>query len=144
MLNTSPPGDCGDTRSPACAANAGVSVQNVAFGWADGSAGCVNELLQWAGEDLLLLVFGRQSAAALNRIRQLTAHTPLKAVQVLAPDERVQGLEHVLDTEGRLRQACQASGQAWALVRPDSYLAATGADWESTLVRQLARALAVA
>jgi 3-(3-hydroxy-phenyl)propionate hydroxylase len=132
------------TRSPACAANAGVSVQNVAFGWADGSAGCVNELLQWAGEDLLLLVFGRQSAAVLNRIRQLTAHTPMKAVQVLAPGERVQGREHVLDTEGRLRQACQASGQAWALVRPDSYLAATGADWESTLVRQLARALAVA
>jgi 3-(3-hydroxy-phenyl)propionate hydroxylase len=132
------------TRSPACAAHAGFSVQNVAFQWADGSAGCVNQLLQWAGEDLLLLVFGPPSAAALGRVRQLTAQTPLKAVQVLSPGERVQAREHVRDPDGRLRQACQATGQAWALVRPDSYLAATGADWESTLVRQLARALAVA
>ena len=32
------------------------------------------------------------------------------------------------DPDDRLRQACQATDQAWALVRPDSYLAATGAD----------------
>ena len=132
------------TRSPACAPGAGTSVQNVAFQWADGTGGCLNDLLKWAGEDLLLLVFSPQSAAALGRIRQLTAQTPLKAVQVLSPGERIQGREHVLDPEGRLRRACQASGQAWALVRPDSYLAATGADWDSTLVRRLARALALA
>ena len=132
------------TRSPACAPGAGTSVQNVAFQWADGSDGYVNDLLSWVGEDLLLLVFGPQPGSALGRIRQLTAQTPLKAVQVLSPGERVQGREHVLDPEGRLRRACLAAGQAWALVRPDSYLAATGADWESTLVRRLARALALA
>jgi 3-(3-hydroxy-phenyl)propionate hydroxylase len=132
------------TRSPACAPGQGTSVQNVAFQWADGSRGCVNDLLTWAGEDLLLLVFGPQTASALDRIRQLTAQTPLKAVQVLSAGEVAQGQEHVRDPDGRLRQACQATAQAWALVRPDSYLAATGADWESTLVRRLARALALA
>jgi 3-(3-hydroxy-phenyl)propionate hydroxylase len=132
------------TRSPACAPGAGSSVQNVAFQWADGSPGCLNDLLRWAGEDLLLLVFGPLSNTALVRLRQLTVQTPLKAVQVLSPGDRVQGREHVLDPEERLRRACQATGQVWALVRPDSYLAATGADWESTLVRRLARALALA
>ena len=132
------------TRSPACAPDAGSSVQNVGFAWADGSSGCLNDLLTWAGEDLLLLVFGPQPASALGRIRQLTAQTPLKAVQVVSPGERAQGREHVLDTAGRLRRACQATDRTWALVRPDSYLAATGADWESTLVRRLARALALA
>ena len=132
------------TRSPACAPGAGTSVQNVDLQWADGSKGCLNDLLTWAGEDLLLLVFGPQSASALGRIRQLTAQTPLKAVQVLSSGPSAQGREHVRDPEDRLRQACQATDQAWALVRPDSYLAATGADWESTLVRRLARALALA
>ncbi len=132
------------TRSPACAPGAGTSVQNVVFQWADGSRGCLNDLLTWAGEDLVLLVFGSQSATALGRIRQLTAQTPLKAVQVLSPGERAQCLEHLRDPEGRLRVACQAAGQAWALVRPDSYLAATGADWASTLVHRLSRALALA
>jgi len=132
------------TRSPACAPGAGTSVQNVVFQWADGSRGCLNDLLTWAGEDLVLLVFGPQSATALGRIRQLTAQTPLKAVQVLSPGERAQCLEHLRDPEGRLRVACQAAGQAWALVRPDSYLAATGADWASTLVHRLSRALALA
>jgi 3-(3-hydroxy-phenyl)propionate hydroxylase len=132
------------TRSPACAPGAGASVQNVALQWADGSAGCLNDLLTWSREDLLLLVFGPQSASALGRIRQLTAQTPLKAVQVLSPGDQVQCREHVLDPEGGVRRACQAADKAWALVRPDSYLAATGADWESTLVRRLARALALA
>jgi 3-(3-hydroxy-phenyl)propionate hydroxylase len=132
------------TRSPACAPGAGTSVQNAVFQWADGSSGCLNDLLTWAGEDLVLLVFGPQPAAALGRIRQLTAQTPLKAVQVLSPGQPAQCLEHVRDPEARLQRACQASGQAWAMVRPDSYLAATGADWESTPVHRLARALALA
>jgi 3-(3-hydroxy-phenyl)propionate hydroxylase len=132
------------TNSPACATDAGTSVQNVAFDWADGSTGCVNDLLNWAGEDLLLLVFGPQSAATLGRLRQLTAQTPLRAVQVLAPGERAQCREQVIDAHGRLRQACQALGKSWALVRPDSYLAATGTDWESSVVRRLANALALA
>jgi len=119
-------------------------VQNVAFSWADGTTGCLNDLLTWTGEDLLLLVFGTLSATALSRLRQLTAQTPLKAGQVLSPGEQAQGREHVLDPEGRLRRACLATDQTWALVRPDSYLAATGADWESTLVRRLAHALALA
>jgi 3-(3-hydroxy-phenyl)propionate hydroxylase len=132
------------TRSPACAPGAGTSVQNVTFQWADGSLGCFNDLLRWSGDNLLLLVWGSQSETALRRVRQLTSQTPLRAIQVLSPVEHAQGREHVIDTDNHLRQACQSSGQAWALVRPDAYLAATGSDWESTLVRRLARALALA
>ncbi len=132
------------TRSPACAEHAGTSVQNVGFQWADGSAGCLNDLLRWAGDDLLLLVFGPLSATTLKRLRQLTTQTPLRAVHVLSAGEASACREQILDRQGRLRQACHADGQSWALVRPDSYLAATGADWGSTVVRRLANALALA
>ena len=132
------------TRSPACAPDAGKSVQNVSFQWADGTQGCLNDLLRWSGDNLLLLVWGTHTDTAWRRVRQLTAQTPLRAVQVLSPGEHAQGREHVLDADHRLRQACQSIDQAWALVRPDAYLSATGRDWESTLVRRLARALALA
>lgn len=133
------------SRSRACSYDndsaAGQSVQNVALGWANGAAGCVNELLNWAAGDLLLLAFGSLTRADLQRVKTLTTGAPLRAVQVPAGRERAQATEHVRDTEGHLRAACQLRGPGWALVRPDGYLAATGAAIDGRLVAALERSL---
>jgi 3-(3-hydroxy-phenyl)propionate hydroxylase len=120
---------------------AGQSVQNVALRWANGSAGCVNDLLNWASGDLLLLVFGPLGRADRQRLKTLTRGAPLRAVQVPTGRERAQAVEHVRDPEGHLRAACQRPGPGWALVRPDGYLAATGAAIDGRLVAALERSL---
>lgn len=132
------------TRSSACEAGGGQSVQNVAFAWADGSTGLVNELLDWADGQLLLLVFGQCPRAALQRLRALTAAAPVRALQVLAPGERPGALEHVRDPRGHLRGACHLGGHSWALVRPDAYVAATGEEVDAALVHAAGRALGAA
>lgn len=137
------------TRSNICeGAGGGHSVQNAAFRWAHGvvgtngiqagAEGTVNDLLLWAAGDLLVLVFGQLSAAAIQRLRQLAEYAPVRSVQVLGPDERAQALEHVRDINargiGHLQGACRVFGHAWALVRPDAYLAATGEAVDGQLV----------
>ncbi|MDP2262739.1 MAG: FAD-dependent monooxygenase, partial [Hydrogenophaga sp.] len=133
------------TRSSICENSGGQSVQNVAFRWSDGSPGAVNELLQWADGDLLVLVFGELPAAGLQRLRQLAQLAPVRSVQVLGLHERAQAREHVRDIHargaGHLRDACHVSGQAWALVRPDGYLAATGKAVDGRLVAAVERTL---
>jgi 3-(3-hydroxy-phenyl)propionate hydroxylase len=143
------------TRSSICASTGGQSVQNVAFRWAkgqdgvngtrQGAEGVVNDLLQWAAGDLLVLVFGEISAAAAHRLRQLSLHAPVKAVQVLGPDDRAQAREHVRDVNahgvGHLQGACHVFGHAWALVRPDGYLAATGEAVDSRLIAAVEQTL---
>ncbi len=120
---------------------AGLSVQNVRFAWADGGHGCVNDLLDWALGDLLVLVFGDVSAAALQRLRRLCFDSPVRSVQVLGPDAPAQVLEHVRDPHGHLQGACHVFGHAWALVRPDGYLAATGESVDGHLVSAIERSL---
>jgi 3-(3-hydroxy-phenyl)propionate hydroxylase len=120
---------------------AGLSVQNVRFAWADGSRGCVNELLDWAAGGLLVLVFGDLSAAALQRLRRLCLDAPVRSVQVLGPDTTAQALEHVRDLQGHLQGACHVFGHAWALLRPDGYLAATGESVDAQLVSAIERCL---
>jgi len=120
---------------------AGLSVQNVRFTWADGGEGTVNRLLDWAHGDLLLLVFGDQPAAALQRVRRLCADAPLRAVQVVPTEGRAQCEEHVHDRKGHLQGACHVFGHAWALVRPDGYLAATGEAVDGRLVAAIERSL---
>ena len=120
---------------------AGQSVQNVRFNWADGGEGTVNRLLDWAHGDLLLLVFGDQPVAALQRVRRLCADAPLRAVQVVPAEGRAQCVEHVHDPKGHLQGACQVFGHAWALVRPDGYLAATGEAVDGRLVAAIERSL---
>ena len=120
---------------------AGLSVQNVRFTWADGGEGTVNRLLDWAHGDLLLLVFGNLPSAALQRVRRLCADAPLRAVQVVPAEGRSQCVEHVLDPKGHLQGACQVFGHAWALVRPDGYLAATGEAVDGRLVAAIERSL---
>ncbi len=133
------------THSSACAyppgSAAGQSVQNVHFDWANGERGTVNDLLNWANGDLLLLVFGDLSTPALKRLRQLCFDTPVRSVQVLGPDTTPQAVEQVLDPKGHLQGACHVFGHAWALVRPDGYLAATGESVDAHLVTAIERSL---
>lgn len=132
-------------RSRACTyaptSAAGQSVQNVGFEWADRSAGDVNDLLNWARGDLVLLVFGDQPAAAWSRLRRLCMDSPVRGVQVLGTKVNAQALEHVRDRSGHLQGACQVTGNGWALVRPDGYLAATGDTINARLVAAIERSL---
>ncbi len=121
---------------------AGQSVQNVPFQWANGTAGQVNDLLNWAQGDLLVLVFGDLAPAALQRLRRLCLDAPVRSVQVLGTDGApAQALEHVRDPKGHLQGACHVFGHAWALVRPDGYLAATGETINARLVTAIERSL---
>lgn len=129
------------TRSSACDRTGGLSVQNVTFQWSDGSPGRVNELLRWADGHLLVLVFGAVAPAALARLRALADTAPVRCVQVLGPDDRAGALEHVRDPQGHLQGACHVFGHAWALVRPDSYVAATGEAVDASLVHAVGQAL---
>jgi 3-(3-hydroxy-phenyl)propionate hydroxylase len=129
------------SRSPACAAG-GVSVQNASFQWSPGRMGQLNGLIDWADGRLLLLVFGVLKSSECMRLRQLTLSTPmLRVVQVIQPDMVAHAREHVIDHLGHLRRACQAHDKRWALLRPDSYLAATGGGIDGDLVHRLSQAL---
>jgi 3-(3-hydroxy-phenyl)propionate hydroxylase len=133
-----------------------TSVQNVALQWVDGRAACLNDLLRWAGTRPLLLVFG-DSAGGLSaqhsaKLRALASAGNVRIVQVAPRRAQVRAREAVLDPQGLLAQACglpaaphPAPSQAtvpscqWALVRPDSYLAARGAALGASLVHAIAR-----
>ena len=128
------------TRSRACERTGGLSVQNVAFAWLDGSTGCVNDLLRWADDRLLVLVFGDLAPAAAQRLASLALHAPVRSVQVLATDGPAQAREAVRDPAGHLQGACHVFGHAWALLRPDGYLAATGEAVDGALVAAIERA----
>jgi 3-(3-hydroxy-phenyl)propionate hydroxylase len=129
------------SRSSACEPTGGQSVQNVSFQWSDGSRGTVNDLLQWAKGQLLLLVFGDIDGSNITRLGALAQTAPVRCVQVLGPDDAASAVEHVRDPHAHLQGACHVFGHAWALVRPDSYVAATGEGIAGTLVHAIARAL---
>jgi 3-(3-hydroxy-phenyl)propionate hydroxylase len=131
------------THSSICDRTGGLSVQNVAFAWANGTRGVVNDLLSWANGDLLVLLFGDMSAPASQRLRQLSMHAPVRCVQVVGPDNRVSAVEHVLDPHGHLQGVCHVFGHAWALVRPDGYLAATGESVDTGLIQAVERSLGI-
>ena len=88
-----------------------------------------------------MLQFGPAATRALQRLRSLAETAPVCCVQVVGRGERAGALEQVRDPQGHLRSACRVSGQGWALVRPDSYLAATGDTVDAALVHAVARAL---
>jgi 3-(3-hydroxy-phenyl)propionate hydroxylase len=54
---------------------------------------------------------------------------------------RPQAREYVVDPQGHLQGACHVFGHAWALLRPDAYLAATGETVDATLVTAIERSL---
>jgi 3-(3-hydroxy-phenyl)propionate hydroxylase len=132
------------TRSAACvaaSAGSGQATQNTTFTWADGSPGALCDLLAWAEGRLLLLAFGQTAPADLNRLQALTTLSGLRCVQVLANSDQASAVEHIRDTGGHVRATSQASDAAWALLRPDSYIAATGERIDACLVRAVATAL---
>ncbi len=137
------------SRSRACGSGGGLSVQNTRFEWpkqdnmAVATTGSIHELLQWAGGRLLLLVFGELSKQTCERLQALTSTSPLRAVQVVPTHGRAQALEHVRDPQGHVQAACHVFGHAWALLRPDAYVAATGESVDASVVRALERALAL-
>jgi 3-(3-hydroxy-phenyl)propionate hydroxylase len=118
-------------------------VQNVRLTWADGEQGSLTDLLLWAEGRLLLLVFGRVSPSTLRSLQQLTQAAPLRCVQVVAPEVAPQAKEFVVDVKGHLQGACHVFGHAWALVRPDSYLAATGEMVDVHLVQAVEKCLGI-
>lgn len=129
------------TRSSICDRTGGLSVQNVAFRWADGSKGVVNDLIEWADGRLLVLVFGDMSQAATRRLRDITEAAGVRAVQVVGPDTRPQAREVIADPHGHLQGACHVFGHAWALVRPDAYVAATGESVDAGLIQAIEHAM---
>jgi 3-(3-hydroxy-phenyl)propionate hydroxylase len=124
------------------------SVQNVSLQWADGSTGCLNQLLQWAGAAPLLLVWtDGKNTLPKGLVRSLQAHSlsgHLRSVLVQASRVSLVA-ENLRDERQRLWQACGFEMQpnsphlAWALIRSDSYLAARGLHLTT---RSLAAALA--
>ena len=129
------------TRSGVCEATGGRATQNVAFSWPDGSPGELIELMKWVGARLLLLVFGDLTRAAAERLRALSVDTDLRCVQVITPGSIAAAREHVIDSQGHLQATCHVFGHAWALLRPDGYLAATGESVDASLSHALMTAL---
>ncbi len=129
------------TQSPACEATGGRATQNVVFTWPDGSRGELMDLMKWAGARLLLLVFGDLAGPAAHRLQKLSKDADLRCVQVIAPGGNVAATEHVIDTQGHLQATCHVFGHAWALLRPDGYLVATGESLDGSLQHALTTAL---
>jgi len=134
------------SRSSACAPEGGRALQNVALRWADGTPGDVADLLQWSEGRLLLLVFGLLTKVQTKRIIALKRQVDIRCVQVIG--QRPGGMpgrkwlaaakEHVLDPQGHLADC--VGGTFWALLRPDSYIAATGQQIDAQLTRALTNA----
>ena len=132
------------TRSAACVAasvGSGQATQNTAFVWANGSPGALTDLLVWAQGRFLLLVFGNMATVAVARLQALTALSDVRCVQVLTGNDQGSAVEHIRDPRGHLRSTCQATDAAWALLRPDGYITATGGEVDAFLVRTIATAL---
>ncbi len=104
------------------------SVQNVSFQWADGSTGQLNQLLQWAKAWPLLLVWADSLAGGASRQQWLRSgwHLHARIVWVQTKASAIPLRETIVDKPLRLAHACGLSGTGWALIRPDSYLAARG------------------
>jgi 3-(3-hydroxy-phenyl)propionate hydroxylase len=119
------------SRSPLTAPDLAQShsVQNVRFEWANSSTGRLNQLLQWAqGLPLLLVWQHALNAQAFKALQQIAKDKQLRIVLVAATRAqaaRSPACETIIDTSEQLSAACGFTQTAgWALIRPDSYLAA--------------------
>ena len=126
------------SRSSACHSSGGRALQNVALSWADGSAGDVADLLTWAHGRLLLLVFGSLTNSQAQHVKELTRAAGMRCVQVVHQATQARAKEFVIDNHGHM--AGCIDNQRWAIVRPDSYLAASGAQLSDAALTQAARA----
>ena len=121
------------SNSSVCGPAGGRPLQNVALRWADGSAGDLADLLRWAQGRLLLLVFGALTIEMRRQVWQVMTQTDLRCVQVVYQASLADAVEHVIDPAGHL-SSCVGNA-AWALVRPDSYIAATGDRFDAALTQ---------
>ena len=128
--------------SDVCLPEGGWMVQNAPVQFADHSSGSLADLLQWANDRMLLLVFGELSRKEITKLQSIGALASVYAVQVVSK-KNADVLEHVIDTNKTLRRACQSEKAQWALIRPDAYLAAKGKSINGQLVKALATALAL-
>ena len=132
------------TRSTACQSSGGRPAQNVALTWADGSSGDLADLLVWAGGHLLLLVFGDLNRQDVARLSALSASASVRCVQIGAPHSKPQALEYAVDATGNLHATCAGNSTEklrWALLRPDTYVAATGSRIDASVVNATSAAL---
>ncbi len=143
------------SQTPACHSSGGRPAQNVALTWIDGGSAELTDLLTWARGNLLLLVFGDVYAQDVKRLVSLSRAAPVRCVQVVASRNRSQVKESVVDINGHLLGTCTGSSAAgatsativkapptrWALLRPDTYIAATGSQINSELVKCISAAL---
>ena len=82
----------------------------------------------------------RQPAAAAR----LGGSAPVRCVQVLGAGRRRRVPWSMCATrKAHLQGACHVFGHAWALIRPDSYVAATGETVDADLVHAVRKALGV-
>jgi len=119
-------------------------VQNVGLQFTSKKSGCLGDLLLWADSHLLLLVFGQSAPQELKQMRQLSQTDRVRVVQVLGKEQKAQALEHVMQADGLLQQACGDVKAKWALLRPDAYLVARGQALNGHLVQSVAKAYALA
>jgi 3-(3-hydroxy-phenyl)propionate hydroxylase len=131
------------TRSGICEPSGGVSMPNVSLRWVNGQSGHWHELMGWAQGRLLLLVFGAISASEAQRLQALGTSADVRVVQVVATASAAQAREAIVDAQGQLQAAAQATGMRWALTRPDAYVAATGKQVDGQLVKAVAKAMAL-
>ena len=132
------------TRSTACQSSGGRPAQNVALTWADGSSGDLADLLVWAGGHLLLMVFGDLTRQDVARLSALSASASVRCVQIGAPHSKPQALEYAVDATGNLHATCAGNSTEklrWALLRPDTYVAATGSRIDASVVNATSAAL---
>ena len=120
------------SRSPVCkSGSGGRALQNIALQWADGSAGDVADLIRWAHGRTLLLVFGGLNAVEVRFLQSIILPMHTRCVQVVGRKGQTSVKEHMLDSQGSLQAAL--GGVRWALIRPDSYVAATGTQLDASL-----------
>ena len=101
-------------------------------------------LLAGDGADFALRV-RRTGMAAQAACTQRWCRRILRALGVVVDAHATpQAREHVRDPLGHLQGACHVFGHAWAIVRPDGYLSATGEAVDAQLVKSIEHALGVA
>ena len=132
------------SSSSVCQSGGGRPAQNVALTWVDDSHGDLADLLVWANGNLLLLVFGELSAQDIKRLTSLSSTATVRCVQIGMLKFRAQAIEYAVDASSHLQATCTGSNSAkrrWALLRPDTYVAATGSQIDDSVANAISSAL---